>query len=72
MSSNLTRRLLQLIAVAILIVAGYGAWRVWGIGGAPQGQPPLAEISQQNYGEFRDAFNAAAAEPRIIALLSPT
>lgn len=71
-NQSILKRLLLLTTLAIVVVAGYAAWHVWGISSAPEGQPPLVEISQQNYAGFRDAFNAAAGEPRIIALLSPT
>ncbi len=61
--------------VAVLATAAafaFGSWYYWGPASVPSGQPPLTEISQQNYAEFREAFNAAADQPRIVALLSPT
>jgi len=38
----------------------------------PAGQPPLVFLSAQNLTSFKEAFNAAGAETRLIAFLSPT
>ncbi len=38
----------------------------------PGGAAPLANLDAQSLASFRDRFNAAADEIRIILLLSPT
>ena len=38
----------------------------------PPGQPPLATLESRSVPGFRDAFNAADGEVRILAMLSPT
>jgi len=38
----------------------------------PPGQPPLVYLNNQNLEELRAAFNAAADQTRVLAMLSPT
>ena len=38
----------------------------------PAGQPPLADLTAQNFGTIRDAFNGAKDDVRVLLLLSPT
>lgn len=39
---------------------------------APAGQPPLADLNSQSLAAFKDQFNLASDQVRIILLLSPT
>jgi hypothetical protein len=38
----------------------------------PSGQPPLVYLNSQNLEELRAAFNAAADQTRVLAMVSPT
>ena len=38
----------------------------------PAGQPPLVYLNNQNIEELRSAFNAAADQTRVLAMVSPT
>jgi len=38
----------------------------------PVGQPPLAVYGAEDLQPLRDAFNAAADDPRVLAMFSPT
>ena len=55
------------IAVALLIV-----WYLWLSKRTPPGQPPLTSLTQNNLHDFKDAFNGASDEARLVLLLSPT
>ncbi len=39
---------------------------------APAGQRPFEILTDTNFSDLREVFNAHAAEPRIAALLSPS
>jgi hypothetical protein len=52
---------------AILIV-----WYLWLSKGTPPGQPPLTSLTQNNLDQFRNDFNGAGNEARLVLLLSPT
>jgi len=56
------------LGVAVLFVAVY----LWGPGTMPPGQQPLVTLSSANIGEFETVFDADAAAPRLVLLLSPT
>jgi hypothetical protein len=55
------------IAAAFLIV-----WYLWLSKGTPPGQPPLASLTPDNFGNFRQEFNSPADRARLVLLLSPT
>lgn len=55
------------VITAFLIV-----WYVWLSKGTPHGQPPLTSLTQNNLDHFKNAFNAAGDETRLVLLLSPT
>ena len=55
------------ISVALVIV-----WYLWLSKGTPPGQPPLTSLSQTNLDHFKNDFNAAGDEARLVLLLSPT
>ena len=38
----------------------------------PAGQPPLMDLTNESLGAFREQFNNASDQTRIILLLSPT
>lgn len=58
------------LIVAILFLAA--VFYLWGSNQTPPGQPPLVSLNQSNAREFQQAFNATAADTRIVLLLSPT
>lgn len=62
------RVLWLMVAVGVLAVALY----LWGSNQTPLGQPPLVSLNQGNVTNFQQSFNAAAADTRIVLLLSPT
>ena len=57
------------VIVALLLAA---AWYQFGGHRTAAGQPPLAELNAATLEQFRADFNAAADQPRMIVLLSPT
>jgi hypothetical protein len=62
------------LAVLLALVAGVVAVRAVGCGPGtvPFGQPPMLAITNDTLPIFRDAFNAAADQHRVVLLLSPT
>ena len=72
MQSDMTkRRKIAFIAgIAALLLAA--AWYQFGGHRTAPGQPPLAELNARSLEQFRADFNAAADQPRMILLLSPT
>jgi hypothetical protein len=63
------RRALWLIVVVTLLAA---AFYLWGSSHTPNGQPPLVSLNQGNVTNFQHSFDAAAADTRLVLLLSPT
>lgn len=59
-----------LIAAAIALAAASSCRR--GPGEAPFSQPAVKTLSAANLAEVREAFNAAAASPRVVGLFSTT
>jgi len=59
---------LSVIAILLLLVAGY----LWGPSSAPTGQEPLVTLSNANFSDFENAFDADSDAPRLVLLLSPT
>jgi hypothetical protein len=63
------KRILGIIAALVL----FGALLYLYAGHqTPAGQPPLAELTAQNFTGIENAFNAAKGEVRVVLLLSPT
>jgi hypothetical protein len=60
-----------LIAALAIALAGV-LFYFYGGHQAPTGQPPLRNLTTQNVGEVKDAFNAARDDVRVLLLLSPT
>lgn len=65
------RRKLALIAVIVALLLA-AVWYQFGGHRTAAGQPPLAELTAGSLEAFRADFNAAADQPRMIVLLSPT
>ena len=63
------KRIFGLAAVASLCGA---LFYLYGGHQAPDGQPPLADLSPANFASFRDAFNQAGGEVRVVLMFSPT
>ena len=60
-----------LVAVAAFGLALAAAY-LWGPSSAPRGQEPLVALSDANFNEFANAFDASPDVPRLVLLLSPT
>ena len=56
----------------IMLLATVVATGACGPGTAPAGQPAMALITSDRLENFRDAFNQASDQIRVILLLSPT
>jgi hypothetical protein len=54
--------------IASLLIVRY----LWLSKGTPPGQPPLTSLTQNNFDQFKNDFNAAGDEARLVLLLSPT
>jgi hypothetical protein len=55
------------IVAALLIV-----WYLWLSKGTPHDQRPLTSLTQKNRDRFKNDFNGAGDEARLVLLLSPT
>ena len=55
------------IIAAFLIV-----WYLWLSKGTPPGQPPLTSLTLGNLDRFKNDFDGAGDEARLVLLLSPT
>ena len=62
------RALCLIVVVTLLAVAFY----LWGSSHTPTGQPPLVSLNPRNVTNFQQSFDAAAADTRLVLLLSPT
>lgn len=65
------RRRFALIAVIVALLLA-AAWYQFGGHRTAPGQRPLAELNAASLEQLRADFNAAADQPRMIVLLSPT
>ena len=63
------KRIIVILAVLILCAA---LFYFYAGGQTPQGQPPLANLTPQNFTAIESAFNAAKDNVRVLLLLSPT
>jgi hypothetical protein len=54
------------------LVAAVLAWQVFGSRRVPQGQPPLTDVTENNFSQFENSFDRSAQQVRVLALLSPT
>jgi hypothetical protein len=58
-----------LAGVCVALALG---WHFLWSASTPKGQPPLTRLKADNAGQFVDEFNQAAANARMVLLLSPT
>lgn len=62
--------------VIVVAVAAFGlalaAAYLWGPSSAPPGQEALLALSDANFSQFANAFDADPDVPRLVLLLSPT
>ncbi len=56
------------IALLLIVAALY----LWGPSSVPRGQAQLITLSDGNFSEFENAFDADPNVPRLVLLLSPT
>jgi hypothetical protein len=66
----MNRKSVFIAALVVLIIAGLLYF--YGGSQAPSGQAPLQNLTSQNVGEIRNAFNAAKDRVRLLILVSPT
>lgn len=60
------------IALLILIVLGLGVWYAFAPSHTPAPQPAIAKLTQQNFSQFKSAFDHDPGSVRLVLLLSPT
>jgi hypothetical protein len=60
-----------LIVGVILFVLIVAALYLWGPSSVPRGQERLITLSDANFSEFENAFDADPNVPRLVLLLSP-
>ena len=66
------KRLAIIGAVLLLVVGTLVAYSTLADRSTPAGQPPLVELNDQAFEEFKNTFNRDEGRIRVIALLSPT
>jgi len=64
------KRVIVVATLAVLVLLT--AWYFWGPSTAPPGQEPLMVLSEENFNQFKDAFDSGSDAPRLVLLLSPT
>jgi hypothetical protein len=69
---TLLKSILLVAVAAIVVCLAVFAWMRFSPRHVPPGQPPLATIRADSVPAFRDTFNAAEGEVRVLAMLSPT
>jgi len=60
------------IVAVIVFVLLWAALYLWGPSSVPRGQEKLVTLSDTNFSDFQNAFDADANVPRLVLLLSPT
>lgn len=55
-------------ALVLMLVGGFSSCGHT----TPEGQPPLTDLTNESLAAFKEQFNNAANQTRIILLLSPT
>jgi hypothetical protein len=66
------RRILAILAIALVSGALWIAWLKTAPRRVPEGQAPLTRLDTASLATLRDAFNADTAAVRLLLLLSPT
>ncbi len=67
-----TRRVKYVLWLVGIIAALVIVWYLWVSKGTPPGQPPLTSLTQYNLDHFKNDFNGAGDEARLVLLVSPT
>ena len=62
----------RIFGLAAIAAAGAALFYYYAGHQAPEGQPSLVELSPANFPSFRDAFNQADGELRLVLMFSPT
>jgi hypothetical protein len=62
----------KIIGLCLLAILAGVIYYFYAGSAAPTGQPPLTRLSESNFNELTDAFNAAKDSVRVVTLLSPT
>jgi len=60
-----------IVAVIAFVLLG-AALYLWSPSSVPRGQEQLVTLSDTNFNEFENAFDADPSIPRLVLLLSPT
>ena len=60
-----------IVGVIAVVVLAAGVY-LWGPSSVPSGQEQLVTLSNANFNEFENAFDADTNVPRLVLLLSPT
>ena len=66
------RKTLLLVALIPALAAALAGIYFSRLSPIPAGQQPLTKLAAENFSEFQSSFDAAAAGPRLVLLLSPT
>lgn len=62
----------RLLPIAFLVVLGFGFWYAFAPSRTPAPQPPLTKLTEQDFSQFKSAFDRDPSSVRLILLLSPT
>lgn len=62
----------RLFLFALLAVLATGFWYAFTPSHTPAPQPAITNLTQQNFSEFKSAFNHDTGSVRLVLLLSPT
>lgn len=66
----MSRRYILSLILAVALIGALGYF--YGGGSVPAGQAPLQSLTGRNLNSFKDTFNAANHDVRVLLLLSPT
>lgn len=62
----------RLFLFALLVVLAAGVWYAFAPSHTPAPQPAITKLTQQNFSQFKSAFNHDTGSVRLVLLLSPT
>ena len=65
-------KLKTILMILVALLIGGGLFYFYGGHAAPQGQPALVDLTQQNLSTIENAFDGSKSQPRLLLLLSPT
>jgi hypothetical protein len=66
------RKTLLLVALILALAAALAGIYFSRLSRTPAGQERLTKLTAENFSDFQSGFDAAAAGPRLVLLLSPT